>query len=99
MENRHYDGAKLERGIVRAAEEQQGGGFLYAVESLDRPGVMTGRIPSLGQARLTGDLVYFALYNDGTGMIIAKIGGESGLFDDITFDIDQNGHLVVLRTD
>ena len=59
-------GARIERGKVTEAE-----GGTYTVESYDRPGV-TGYGLTGPSAIAAGEKVYFFLFGDGKGLILAK---------------------------
>ena len=60
-------GANIERGII--AEVCEGG---YKVQSLTRDGIMTPAIPSVsGTAYKAGDCVYYFVFDDGHGAILA----------------------------
>lgn len=62
----HY-GANIERGRVTAICEDG-----YRVDSYTRPGILTPPLPSLnGAAYSVGDRVYFFVFEDGHGLIIA----------------------------
>lgn len=63
----HY-GAEIERGIV--IEEANG---KYRVSSYSRPGVISPEIESTEENVHLGDKVYFFLFPDGDGKIIAKM--------------------------
>lgn len=60
-------GAMIERGIVRAAADGR-----YTVESLDRPGVVTPPLGALG-THAAGGRVYFCLFDDGCGLVLAAM--------------------------
>lgn len=66
-EDRHY-GAPVERGRIK--EGWQDG---YIVESLSRPGLTSRRIETVsGSTELTaGAQVFFCLFPDGSGVILA----------------------------
>lgn len=60
-------GAQIERGRVIRADEDG-----YVVESLDRPGIISPPIGSMARsAPDAGEQVYFALFADGSGFVIA----------------------------
>jgi len=62
-------GAIIERGEILAATEDG-----YTVASLDREGIESPPIQAADSAAYTvGDTVYFFLFRDGTGKIIAKV--------------------------
>ncbi len=62
-------GAMIERGEIIRAE-----GARYKVQSFTRDGVVTPLIPATGDASYeTGDMVYFFMFEDGYGLIIAKL--------------------------
>lgn len=62
------EGAMIERG--RVIEKN---GTDYKVLSLTRDGITSPPIPAIGTAGYaTGDLVYFFLFEDGSGAIIAS---------------------------
>lgn len=62
-------GAYIERGKV--LEKTSSG---YKVQSLTRDGITTPPIPATGNSEYTADdAVYFFLFNDGRGAILAKI--------------------------
>ncbi|MGI6234433.1 MAG: hypothetical protein ACOYI6_04160 [Christensenellales bacterium] len=61
------DGALIERG--RVIEKTDTG---YRVKSLTRDGITTPPIPAMGGAEhQAGSLVYFFVFGDGHGMILA----------------------------
>lgn len=60
-------GAALERGVVETIE---GGG--YRVASMTRYGITTPVLKSLETDLKVGDRVYFFLFPDGDGLILAK---------------------------
>lgn len=63
-------GARIERGQVVGASDAQ-----YAVKSVTREGIYTPPIPAIDNTAYTvGDMVYFFLFEDGTGAILARIG-------------------------
>ncbi len=60
-------GATIERGVIIAAEASK-----YTVKSDTRYGITTPAIPFLGDGSLQiGDRVYFFLFEDGHGAILA----------------------------
>lgn len=62
-------GALIERGVITA--EIDGG---YSVESFDRKGVITPPITGISQETYSaGDRVFFFLFNDGHGKILARL--------------------------
>ena len=62
-------GAALERGVIETIES---GG--YRVASMARRGITTPVIKSLEAGLKIGDRVYFFLFPDGDGVILAKMG-------------------------
>lgn len=62
--------AMIERGDIQT---EYGG--KYTVRSLDRDGVFTPPLKKMNENEIyvPGDLVYFFVFGDGTGMIIGKI--------------------------
>ena len=59
-------GARVERGIILLVTEHG-----HVVASLDRNGITTPPIQSVdGTAYSVGDIVYFFLFNDGSGKIL-----------------------------
>jgi hypothetical protein len=65
-------GATIERGWV--VEKI---GTAYRVASLTRDGIISPPIPAMGTGEYTADeLVYFFLFEDGTGAILALIAQE-----------------------
>lgn len=68
--NEKLSGALIERGAI---EKIEAGG--YRVESITRPGISTPALKSLvaGETLVPGDQVYFFLFPDGDGLIIAKL--------------------------
>lgn len=62
-------GARVERGKILKITEQK-----YVVASLSRSGITTPPIPAMDvQAEYeTGDTVYFILFEDGHGCVLAK---------------------------
>ena len=66
-------GAALERGVVETIES---GG--YRVASMTRRGIRTPVIKSLETGLKVGDRVYFFLFPDGDGVILAKMGTLGG---------------------
>ena len=68
-ENRDTYGAVIERGIV-----QEANGDRYRVASLTRSGIVTPPIPSVRRRPHTvGEKVFFFLFEDGQGAIIAAM--------------------------
>lgn len=66
QENNSF-GASIERGLIRQATDS---GFI--VESYDRKGLTTPPIQAIWQKTYSaGDRVYFFLFDDGSGKIIA----------------------------
>ncbi len=62
-------GAQIERGRIKKLADNG-----YEVESLERIGIVTPPIPTMGNKQYTvGDMVYFFLFDDGTGMIICNM--------------------------
>lgn len=60
-------GVPVERGRILREE-----GGLFVVASLERDGIVTPPLPVYGGGALAaGDLAYFALFRDGTGLIFA----------------------------
>lgn len=59
-------GAPIERGIL--AEETPEG---WRVKSADRPGILTPPLPIPG-AHSAGEIVFFFLFEDGTGGILGR---------------------------
>lgn len=67
MDNNY--GAYIERGVIDA-EAQNG----YKVKSLSREGIITPALPALnGTIYHVGDYVYFFVFDDGHGAILAAI--------------------------
>jgi len=63
-------GGFLERGRITDVSEDG-----YTVESLDRKGIISpplGTLGILGQTFSVNDMVLFVLFHDGTGKIISK---------------------------
>lgn len=62
-------GARVERGKILKITEQK-----YVVASLSRSGITTPPIPAMdAQAEYAaGDTVYFILFEDGHGCVLAK---------------------------
>lgn len=68
QENISY-GAKIERGLVMHAVDGK-----YIVQSYDRTGLTTPPIEAINQKQYNaGDRVYFFLFDDGGGKIIASM--------------------------
>ena len=68
QENNSY-GAKIERGVI--VQEVNG---KYIVQSFDRHGLMTPPIETINAQQFNaGDRVYFFLFDDGSGKIIASM--------------------------
>lgn len=68
QENNSY-GAKIERGYVTQATDGK-----YIVQSYDRTGLTTPPIETINQQQYNaGDRVYFFLFDDGSGKIIASM--------------------------
>ena len=62
-------GAQIERGRI----EQITGDGLCKVASISRDGIITPALPSIGGATYTvGDYVYFFMFDDGHGAILAS---------------------------
>lgn len=61
-------GAQIERGIVVAARDSQ-----YSVKSYTRPGIITPLMKSSVSGLEVGNQVYFFMFPDGDGLIIAKM--------------------------
>jgi hypothetical protein len=60
-------GARIERGEIAEAAEG-----LYVVQSLTRDGIITPALPTMGGATYdVGDRVYYFLFDDGHGLILA----------------------------
>lgn len=70
MEHGAWNGlAGIERGKVSSVTDEG-----CAVESMDRPGLITPPIKSTSETSYTtGDVVYFFLFPDGTGGILFKV--------------------------
>ena len=68
--NHHYNyGAPVERGII--TNQSQDG---YTIDSRSRDGVSTPALHPIDNANYkAGDLVYFFLFDDGHGAILAAI--------------------------
>lgn len=67
MKNEKY-GAPLERGVIEQIKDQK-----YTVASISRKGITSPPIPSAAKDTLSiGDLVFFFLFDDGDGLILAK---------------------------
>ena len=63
------DGAMIERGEIISALTEG-----YKVKSFTRPGLITPMIPAItADPHSVGDLVYFFLFTDGHGAIVASI--------------------------
>lgn len=63
------NGASIERGTVKTAEETG-----YTVASFDREGIVSPPITGIDDTTYTvGDTVYFFLFPDGTGRILCGI--------------------------
>lgn len=63
-----YYGASIERGVVSEVCEDG-----YKVQSYTRDGIMTSAIASIsGETYDVGDRVYFFVFDDGRGAIIAE---------------------------
>lgn len=68
QENNSY-GAKIERGVIAQTVDGK-----YTVQSFDRPGLVTPPIETINQQQHNaGDRVYFFLFDDGCGKIIASM--------------------------
>lgn len=62
-------GAHMERGKVTEFAEGK-----YRLESISRPGITTPPLsPIYGLELEVGDMAFFCLFNDGTGIVIAKM--------------------------
>lgn len=62
-------GARIERGYVK---EITGDG--YVIASFDRPGMETPALACVGDDMfLTGEMVYFFLFPDGTGKVLCGV--------------------------
>ncbi len=60
-------GAAIERGRIISAEDNK-----YSVMSYSRDGITTPPLPSIGNAAYSiGDCVYFFMFPDGHGAILA----------------------------
>ena len=60
-------GATIERGVIAEACEDG-----YKIRSLTRDGIVTPALPSIsGTAYRAGDRVYFFVFDDGHGAILA----------------------------
>ena len=69
QENNAPFGALIERGVITATSDDG-----YSVESFDRKGVITPPITGISQETYSaGDRVFFFLFNDGHGKILAKL--------------------------
>lgn len=66
-------GAKIERGKVTAARENENTAYRYDVDSIDRPGVTVYDLTALGGVYAAGSAVYFFTFEDGKGMILGGI--------------------------
>lgn len=67
MENRY--GAMMERGEI--AEKTDEG---YRVKSYDRDGVVTAALPAMdGKTFGIGQKVYFFMFPDGSGLVVAAL--------------------------
>lgn len=71
MEKKHY-GAPIERGkVLKVADEKP------SVESIDRPGIITGPLDkNEGLTVSEGDTVFFCVFEDGSGLVFAKLTAE-----------------------
>lgn len=66
MEEKIY-GAPIERGTVLNANNQR-----PTVESIDRPGAITGPLQVLqGMTVSSGDTVFYCAFDDGSGLVLA----------------------------
>lgn len=65
-------GARIERGKA-AGVTTEGGANLCSVESIDRPGVRAVRLPC-PDGVTDGDVVWFFLFDDGTGCVLGAAG-------------------------
>lgn len=67
MDEKRAAAADIERGQITAAEDGK-----YRVESYSRDGLTTPPIPAVGEGVYSvGDRVYFFLFDDGHGAILA----------------------------
>jgi hypothetical protein len=67
--NKRLNGAIIERGKIAAAGDDG-----YTVVSLDREGIVSPPIKAIGDTEYEpGDIVYFFLFADGTGAILAPV--------------------------
>ena len=67
-------GAAVERGTVLRVMESG-----PVVESIDRPGLMTGGLTVMGNVTVSeGDTVFFVAFEDGTGLILAMAQAGEG---------------------
>ena len=60
--------AMIERGTVAAVSNGK-----YIVASVDREGIRTPGIGAVSGSYIVGDVVYFFLFDDGTGKILCKL--------------------------
>lgn len=69
--NQEYNdyGARIERGVITRQDDGR-----YIVKSYDRHGLVTPPIETINAQQFNaGDRVYFFLFDDGTGRIIASM--------------------------
>lgn len=64
-------GAMIERGLVRNARKDNDDIYRYTVESYDRPGVTALDLPYSKEVKQGSD-VYFFMFPDGKGAIVAE---------------------------
>lgn len=62
-------GALIERGRLIWTD----GNGKYTVESMDRPGIISLPMKTAGGTYQTGDRVYFAVFGDGSGIILTNM--------------------------
>ena len=70
MTDKKMQGALIERGVIESVGEKG-----YRVKSLTRYPIVTPEIAAIGDNMITmydvGDIVYFFMFPDGNGMILA----------------------------
>ena len=66
-------GARIERGEVVGKHPDAQNTYLYDVQSIDRPGVTAYGLPSIYGEYARTVKVYFALFEDGKGLILHHI--------------------------